>query len=51
MYSGLWKDNLIPGQKRTQKHERHSGEHYNEHESKRDGEGKQTYANGDVYSA
>ena len=51
MYSGLWKSNPIPVQDRKKYGEETNGEHYNEHEGKRNGEGKQTYVNGDVYSA
>ena len=51
MYSGLWKGNSIPGQHRTQGHEREPEEIFNEHESRRNGEGIQTYVNGGVYCA
>jgi len=51
VYSGLWKSKPIPVQDRKKYDECDGGEHYNEHESKRNGEGKQTYVNGDVYCA
>ena len=54
MYSGLWKSKPIPVQDRNQYGEDEfgdTGQHYNTHESKRYGEGKLTYVNGDVYSA
>ena len=47
----LWKSKPIHVQDRHKDGEDEDGEYYNEHESKRNGEGKQTYVNGDVYCA